>query len=168
MKKKKNKCKTTPENSILSCKRLGTLSMLPQYIFGPWSSPEHPSSIRKNLQLPVQWHYFTSQGWLEHKEVREAHRHLVWGTGMCSEKKALFVVFLDTDGNSSLWGLCEVDVYSFDFLSGISPPSPLWMMAVQPKTCRTICLWLFIVFWRQSKLLMWVFKAPQGQLWLWL
>lgn len=67
----------------------------------PGNPPELLSNVRKNLQLQVQWHCFTSLGWMEHKQLREARVvwALFWGTGMCSEKKVLFVLFLDTDVN---------------------------------------------------------------------
>lgn len=68
----------------------------------PGTSPECLPSIRKNLQLQVQGRRFTSLGWREHKELGEEQRGLGWGSGTCSEQQVLFVLFLDTDVNSSL------------------------------------------------------------------
>ena len=56
----------------------------------PENPPECLSSTRRNLQLQVQWHYFTSLGWLWHKELRGS-RGCWFGAWECALREVLLV-----------------------------------------------------------------------------
>lgn len=68
-------------------------------------TPETPLSISlQNKEEPaitstMALFYLSGVAWSTKNSERLT---AVWGTGMCSEKKILFVLFLDSDVNSSL------------------------------------------------------------------
>ena len=85
---KREKISVKRPQEIASCHARGWAHFATCYdiFLDPGNPPEHLSNIRRNLQGQGQWHYFTSLGWPQHKDLRGS-RGCWFGAQECALKR---------------------------------------------------------------------------------